>query len=359
VKITNSEAHTFLRCQRKWNFSSHNRQNLRRVAAPKSTLNVGSLVHHGLELALNGIRHPWDEVAKLAQRQAKEGEQKSIEVTGVGWLQEELDRLQEDQDLAVALVRNYCDYWSFMGGGKTSVDPYEVVATEITFQVPIPGTSHFYAGTFDALLKDPLDRIWVMDHKTYSREPRKEKNELDWQFRSYGWVASQLFPGSEIGGTIYNGLKKTIPKKPTPLKSGKISKAKTALSTTTFIQYAAAIQEARLDPGDYQEEITYLIQRDKNDNPFFRRYEIPRSRHTEQSWLEAFANLSRQMEAPEPLVPHFDWRGCSDCSFKSLCNAQERAEALPLDQYEINTSYQTAQNLNLDAETVTSIEDLL
>lgn len=340
-----------------WGFSSHNRQSLRPVGSPPSALNVGGLVHHGLEFALNGHSEPAAEVARQADIQAEENQAIYLEQVGCLWSPEEQERVAADKALAVGMVQNYCNYWRFGGTNRSTVEPYTVKATEVTFKVPIPNTAHHYAGTFDAILQDQQGRLWIMDHKTYSRPSPKEKQELLWQFRSYGWVASQLFPNDEIGGTIYNGLKKQLPTQPKPLKNGSLSKAKTTLSSTTALHYLAAIEANRLDPGDYKEEITLLIERDAKDNPFFTRYEMPRNLHTERSWLEAATNLVKKMADPGPLVPNFQWQGCSDCSFRRMCHAFERAERPPLELY-VKDTYQTTANLELTPTTVSSVEDL-
>lgn len=118
-------------------------------------------------------------------------------------------------ELGSAMIANYREFW----GEPYPSHLYELVETEQTITVKVPGTIHRLEGTFDMLLQDQKGRYLIPDHKTYERKPSEHDLQQTDQFLRYQWLATQALSkrgagGGEVLGTMYNGLwKRTTPPK--------------------------------------------------------------------------------------------------------------------------------------------------
>jgi len=167
-----------------------------------------------------------------------------------------------------AMIINYYNYYSApqRGGGPLPTG-YALIASEQTLTVPIPHTEHclyneppsasglsrfgsdhcetcncglvfcacrgghvmdvpaviqacqccidtnYLEGTFDGVVQVPDTntgelKLYVLEHKTFSRHPTDDGLEHNEQFLRYLWLATRsgLIPEGEVGGILYNGL---------------------------------------------------------------------------------------------------------------------------------------------------------
>jgi hypothetical protein len=196
-------------------------------------------------------------------------------------------------------------------------DPDLIVGIEERFKFRIPGTVSYLVGVVDLVVRDPLksDRFWVVDHKFVTTFTQPDALYLDDQMTTYLWGYGQA-NNINVVGAIFNQVKKSIPKIPTVLKSGKgMSRAD---CDTTWEIYQAALIEQGFDPNEYQEMKAKLAPK-----VFFRRDHVFRTRKE----LENFTNQIR-MEAREmtskntPRYPSQTYDCTWRCPFTMLCKCE-------------------------------------
>ena len=140
----------------------------------------------------------------------------------------------------------YKDYWLDYG----ERDPLEtyyvrgVPQVEVRFLIPLPikgpqGQEVFYQGTFDGIVIDEDERLWIKEYKS-AKAIQKGHFDVDDQCTSYVWAARQLYD-LPIAGVIYQQHKKAFPSPPKLLRTGKLSTSKT-MSTTASL-YARKMAE--------------------------------------------------------------------------------------------------------------------
>lgn len=216
MKISMSEVGTFLRCRRKWSYSSENMRSLSPISdAPY--LWIGTGVHAALEQFYRAgpdAHNPAEFFCEWALQQK----------TGVSD-EREWDRLTL---LGAVMLSGYLNEY---GGPDDDRDGFTVLRAADTrmveqeFQVPIPGTPNgILVGRADGLIRDAQGWFWLLDHKTYTPPPPRKGSllVLDRQFLGYTWAfqmlsnAGKLEPygvptGARIEGALYNGLRKQQP----------------------------------------------------------------------------------------------------------------------------------------------------
>lgn len=329
IAIHTSDRRMFKRCRRKYSLAS----NLERGLEPKrpnSILWLGTGVHKALEL--------WY-ASNLTE---------SLPELFASWVNEERARLAKDafmgevddsaSEIGLEILSHYEKVY---GEADKKYKPYKM---EVMFSIPIanpdtgeqlfvlhPATGEevpvTYDGRLDGILEDEDGYFWILEHKTArSFSDWDVKIPMDEQISSYIWAAEYLF-GINIKGVIYNGLRKTSPRVPELLKSGKgLSKNKAI--DTTYEVYLQAILDNDLNPDDYTEILDHLKTK---GNAFFRRDYVSRSKDEViqqqlQIYQEAKDMLSVENYYPNPT------RDCSwDCDFKEVCSIlQARGDAEPV-----------------------------
>lgn len=327
LAIHTSDRRTFKRCRRKYQLASKLERGLQ-SKQPNSILWLGTGVHKALEM--------W-----YANQQAR-----SLVEYFNEWVAEETKRLMKNEyvmevdDSAVAMGQGILEHYEKVYGEQDK--QYKPYKMEVMFNVPIvnPDTGQSmtvtnedgkeipvtYGGRLDGILEDEDGYYWILEHKTAkSFSDWQDKLPMDEQVTSYIWAAEYLF-GIAIKGVIYNGLRKTIPRVPEPLKSGKGLSKNKAIDTTHDV-YLQAILDNGFDPADYTEILDHLKTK---GNGFFRREFIYRSKdeiieQQKQIFEEAHDMLTTEYFYPNPT------RDCSwDCDFKEVCSImQARGDAEP------------------------------
>lgn len=317
-----SEIMYFNRCRRQWDYASPNRMALEPIVAmPHTAFYFGSLVHKGLETQIHLKARP--EIDAVLQIEEDAIEAKYRETVGMGFSGIELDSVREVRAHAGQVLTNYFDYW---GDVNTLGDGYEYMAAELTFKVAIPGTDHFLKSTADGVaVHERSGQLWVVEHKTFSMQPKVPDLMDSFQMQCYAWGIQQLF-GISVAGAIYDGLYKKLPTVPEYLpKSDRLAKRKIKTTLATFVK---AIQENNLNPKDYAEELAELSRQERNhESPFFPRHHIRFSQGQLQNFGADLTVMVNEMSrVGTPVYPNRRWDGCWDCVFREMCAAVSRGE---------------------------------
>lgn len=272
-----TEVATYLRCRRRWDLTSFNRQNLTRLGPPTPAFHLGSAIHHALDAQLRG-EDPFTALEAYFADEEARAQAAYVAVVGTVPSPSELKAAKDVRDLAFTLLTKYVARY---GGGDVRanlIHPYVPLESEVSFRVPIPGTRGYLAGTFDALVrhKDRAGERWVLERKTFTNPPTVENLYVDTQLTLYCWAAELLF-SEPVAGVLYDGIGKRIAKAP--------------------------------------------------DGVFVRhKIEIPRA--SLERWSQDLPRIYREMaSAKTPIVPSFGYLGdCWDCNVRDLCHAIQRGQ---------------------------------
>lgn len=210
------------------------------------------------------------------------------------------------------IMRNYMHHFKNDKFDRT-------ITTEIQFKIRIPGTNFVFHGIIDRIVRDQLDRVWCMEHKTVKRPPSDEARLTDIQTGMYLWamrlLAPQLdFKAEEVGGVVFDYLITKPPTEPYLLKAGGLSHKNIYCDRYTFM---AAIKKHGLDVADYADMWPKI-----DKNPFFIRQELTRSNDSVKNILDDFIRTCQQIKAisGKYSVKSLGY-GCEvpRCSYRDLC----------------------------------------
>lgn len=304
--VSVTERGTFKRCRQQWHYTSRNRQALTPLRVPKA-LNIGTMVHAAGEAWL---LHPDKEAGDLALTVINENIDKAKiqyhAVVGADPHPEEIEGLLDQGLMVHTMLKNYQAFY-----GTPLPEGYELVQTEQTMLIPIPGTEHqctqckplgeeepspdcfdcngtgvgfhYLEATLDAVVKDVYGDLWVYERKTYEKRPVMEWLQNNDQFRAYCWALTVTGLGP-VRGVLYDGLwKRDVAPKRT------------------------------LDQLFTRIPITY-------SNEELRAFQIELKREV--------IVMARAHADPEEIFRNFRWDGCWDCSptIRMLCGMEFRGE---------------------------------
>lgn len=211
MRISSSDINAFLRCRRRWDYSSDNRQHLESIT-PVPALFLGTGVHDALEAfykeeALDPATYfeGWV-IERLAE----------YEMAGINY---NVETLQKSAALGYAMLQGYVEEYG--ADPHADRDGIRLLTTEQEFALPIPATEGgLFVGRLDGLMEDARGLVWVFETKTYTQAPRVFSPIL--QQVAYVWAANRLVrsgafahlglePTRRVYGTLYNGLRKQTP----------------------------------------------------------------------------------------------------------------------------------------------------
>ena len=278
--VSVTERSVFRRCRRRWDYSSTNRRGLVRVGPTAKALELGSLIHKALgEWSLHEELDPVELFMTFATQRMDEIDSAYRLTVGAAPSTEEFGPLLDIITLGRAMVSNYKKFY-----GSPLPPNMRFASIEQQVEVPIPGTNgeHVLKASFDGLLQDDKNRLFVLERKTFSRRPALDSLHRNDQFTAYTWAARELGIGP-VHGVAYDGL---------------LKKAKLPRNST--------------DPAD-----------------LFLRTTIRKPPEELEVFEQNLIGEVRDMANPDlVLYPNVPWKGCDDCSFGDLCTAQSRGEPI-------------------------------
>lgn len=332
VVIRTSDRIAFKQCRRKWNWSSHLKNNLGPIYLP-GPLWFGSAIHYALEdyHGYNVFGHP-----KLAFQAYCIATAKNH--------QRELPQEAGDLfHLGGAMMDYYVDRWlPYKTNDKTYWAENQNTGVlepqvEVNFEIPVyPHECNeiiqrhcaaqgieviLYRGTFDGICEDEYGQLWVKEYKTAKRAEHLHY-QTDPQISTYVWAASHVY-NKPIAGVIYLQYVKTEPVKPRMLAKGGLSTAKNMITSGTL--YKQALEnlygEVRKAPKENVDYLAYLYSVETPDRDrYIQRVQVHRSQIQSETEAQKILLELEDMLNPElPLYPN-PTRDCSRmCGFLSPC----------------------------------------
>lgn len=222
ITISPTEIQGFNVCARKWAASSLNAMGMTPIV-PATALSTGTLTH--LSLAdwranvsnVNGqgscdpiqivMGHAQTMITNVraAKAQAIMGSKYNPDNDYTKLVPDsELESSFEASKMALALVKNYVDYY-----GSPFPEGFRLIAPEQTIVCRIPGSPHFMSMTLDALVCDSHDNILFNETKTFNRHPTEDQLEHNFQFLCYLWGIEHAL-NVPAYGVLYDGLWKRV-----------------------------------------------------------------------------------------------------------------------------------------------------
>jgi len=256
--IRNSEAQDFLRCRLKWDYRWNRKLEPKRKSMK---LVIGTLFHKFLENYYTPTILRTEEQLQFSIKAMHEMYEQDI-VAKIETGAYDAVEAGEMWDFLEKLAKWYHEYWS-----QKQEKPWEVIATEKTYYINMTTLevreeateemetdleTIWYECTLDLVVR--VDgKLWLVDHKTTNNLDYFIKNaEMDRQISRYIFALNAVYPEEEIGGLIYNLIKKELPHEPAVLKKGGLSKAKD--QRTTYTLYLNKLIELGLATIDLNDE---------------------------------------------------------------------------------------------------------
>lgn len=314
--VSNSDRTTFKNCRRKWDLSSPNRRNLRPIAKQRP-LWLGSLVHECLEHYYLGNDKDTYRAFLRISRDIPE---------------EEKEDYAAELIMAEVMMQHYALVYP-----NLEDEPFEVIGTEIPFQIPVVGG--VISGTIDGLIRWKASKtIGCLEHKTFSMHKDVTLHGIDDQTRLYPAAANMLIKQGMIKGVeqdefcdsvLYNGLWKKIPAEYKLLKNGAPSKMnENLISTPQWV-----LHSMKMLGKNTSNMVDKLDDLKHNVEKFFPRWEIHRSEKEQKlavnSLLAEFADMKELSKLPYDAVQfyHNPTTECSwKCAFTKVCEFITRGE---------------------------------
>lgn len=299
-KISQSKMKTWRRCHKAYDYKYNQHLESRRKKRP---LVFGSIGHEMIEANANGD-DPKD-IIKKYETQAKKL-----------FSAERPEYLEVVSD-AKTVMNHYFEYYKkdkmkFVAiGGKLAEHKFEVkFANGILLK-----------GTIDAVMRDPENRIWLVEHKSHKVIPNDDQRFRDLQTIIYTSVLESLGI-KKVDGVMWDYIRSKPPTVPELLKNGKLSVAR--IDTLQNV-YLKAIVDNKLNPKDYKKKLKEL---EGNEVNFFKRVFMPINPTLYNTLIKETVETANEMSqnAATDKTRNIT-KDCSWCSFESLC----RAELLGID----------------------------
>lgn len=311
--ISGTETQNYNRCNRLWALTSFNSQGLTRIVNSVA-LNTGTLWHQTqAQWLMEPDKDPVDLCMQHYAVMLEQAKDNYRARHGMSPQRSELANIEDAGNMLLAMTKNYRDFYK-----QPLPDGFRCIMPEQTILVPIPNSdqecidcdgggihgynadggyeesvctscdgngyvSHQLECTFDALIANERDRIYVLERKTYGSRPKLESLMSNFQFIVYEWACQQLGLG-QVGGLLYDGVWK------------------------------------RAEPP-----------KGRKFEDLFLRLSLERNEHELEEIEQYLAMKSKQMYTTQktgnPLLDYNRvWQGCYDCGVEDLCSAMSKGE---------------------------------
>ena len=338
VRIHITSQSTFKGCRLRYWFTDRDQQAWE-SRRPQYPLMTGSAVHAGLE----GYYNTKETVEPaIVDVQGSFGEARDKLPQDV--LPEELVRIDEEQALAEAMIRNFGN-WAVEDDRKLGL---RVLVSELDFDVPFKHPTLNFSkelgfpvrvylhGTIDSVYRREGD-LTIGEYKTTAigGEGESQRLQLEEQAGIYQYAlqymvehydeyGDYLWPmdieeGDIIQGVLYTFLRKKIPSIPKTLKAGGFSIAKNI--DTTIEVWEKTLRDAGEDPdSDHYRDFTLRLR--GKGNTFFHREEVHRGKKELDLLMTRVFWTAVDMINPKTVMyPSPDPMKCRICPMQGPCIA--------------------------------------
>lgn len=195
-------------------------------------------------------------------------------------------------------------------------DDWEILHVEEEFQVKVDDNEVSF--TPDLVARDPSGVVWGIDHKTTGSKIDKDALDIRPQSLFYYMGIQQFYP--EVGGFIFNYMRKKVPTVPRLNKTGKKAVNDLNRIDTTYEILRDFINENGLaDDEAHRRRLAEL--RDEDTFYFMHRMYITDDMVEEESVDLAARLRLMDVSIQEDLFPRTiqPFNGCKRCPFNALC----------------------------------------
>lgn len=311
LRISITDLQSFHSCPRAWYWN----KKYGSTKEPQIHLLTGAGVHAGLE----GYYR--------AGRDSEAGEQEFLSWqkdarANVGKSLDKYWSLYQDQfenatELSRKMLKNFFEYDL---SEKPELLRGEIISTEQKLEYEIlPGITIVMKS--DLVLRDARGHLWLIDHKTYSREPDVLALDVDDQLTGYAYLYA-LIKGETPYAVMHNVLYKNVPEPPAILSRGGLSKAKS--QATTYALYVKALEDLQLDVEPYEEILSHL--KSAGWGTYFNQFVSSRN----MTELEGFesrlvakaSDIARAVQFPQIWAfPNPNPFQCGGCPYRTACKS--------------------------------------
>lgn len=294
-KVSQSKVNTYRRCKKAYHYRYVEKLRRKRISRP---LTFGKLVHQMIELNVNK-KDPFD-----ALNQAEKDIGKVFKA--------ERDSYLAIIDDAETIMSAYLDYWEN--------DPLEYVrkkrsASEHEFEILIDD-GLVWTGKIDALGVTPNKLRWLVEHKSFTREPSDDDRWRNLQSSTY-IRANDILGWEPLDGTCWDYIRSKTPGVPQMLTSGKLSSK--AIVTLPSV-YEQAVEDAGLNLADYAKPLAKI---EADQEKWFFRVHTPVGKDVVDELFGDFTRVAKEMR--DQGTKHQDrsiGQHCGWCDYEGLCRAR-------------------------------------
>lgn len=306
-KVSQSKVKTYRRCLQAYDYRYNQKLKKKRKSRP---LQFGTMIHSALERHFNGddAMDYFDELrADVAAMRlfAQEREEYG-------------DILEDCEDI----IRDYLGYWE-----DDDLRPIRKKGrgAEHTFEIELfPDV--IWNGKLDLIGVTPNKLRWLVEHKTYTRQPGDDERWRNLQSVSY-FRANDILGWKPLDGTLWDYIKSRPPAVPGILKDESLSQK--AIDTLP-----SKIMRILEDRGEKPKLYPQLMaSAEKNRGNYFQRIHTPVNRAVADMVFSDFTATVQEMVRTEEKRPNH-WpmnieKHCGWCDYEPLCRA--RLQGLDVD----------------------------
>lgn len=301
MRISNSKAATFRRCQNKYKYKY-----VYKIEPKKKSIQLerGSWLH------------------LLLQHHYTTGRWKPVHRDLTKAFYQLLEEVREDlgnlPDECLRIMRSYLRYW------RTEDQHWRVVDAEVDEVVTLSNGLEFHM-IVDLIAEDlRTGTLWPWDHKSRASFASSDDMVLDPQLTSYYEGLKILGFDSKrvpLGGVLYNEVRTKAPIVPKlTQKTRQLERRKNI--DTDVATYMSAIRDHGFDPADYSDILRHLARLEHER--FFRRVKLPKDPPMLKAVRAGLVKTARDIQLTTrdgTYVRTFD-KSCHWCDFKSICIAE-------------------------------------
>jgi PD-(D/E)XK nuclease superfamily len=323
--IRSSDRRMFKRCRRAWDLDSRLRQNYEPLK-PRRVFDFEGAIQKAL--AVYYFPGMWEWNREIVLPLAIEGFLESMQQQREQYV--ERHRLSsadegdwhDDLELGEMMLKRYFAW-------AVANDRFSPIRVETEFEVNIPdpiqpgndllvraGVPIRYHGRINLLVVDGRDAYWLIKHQVVDEKWNKlDHLLLDEEGVSYCWAWESFFLGMKIAGIIYNEMRK--------YPHGRAGASQEAMPSTRLPESLGDDRPGAQQRRTYRQadrEPDQIIK--QQENQFFRRTQIPRSRKELKNASRQLALEVLDLANPEVRIyPNPSLENCRYCDYLRPCIA--------------------------------------